>query len=329
MYIVSIEAYTNHSSPESPVSSKSENRQRWVPTDLLAFLQQEKHWLLVIVPLLLSLYGPIQWLAKQWGDSADALGFQPFVPIGVAYLIWAERENATATYRGLANVYPEGHRSRRGTPIIAYLGCLILFFSYITTIGMIAMVGFWVTVIGIVLNIYGFSVLRTLWRPFLFATTMIPVPGSIVNMATSYLQRGCAAAAGAILKLIYPQTHTVGNFISINSYTAQVSGPCSGVGILLPVLVLTLFLALLRKIRWTITLILLGCATGIALTMNTIRIVIMGLIGVRDAGLAENLHDANSWVFTALAFYLTFIVAGRIGPRTYQQYDEELFPDED
>ncbi|MBC8135353.1 MAG: exosortase/archaeosortase family protein [Fibrella sp.] len=324
-----MEARTYNSSPKTLTDLARSGDKRRILTDVGAFLQQEKHWFLLIIPLLLSLYGPVQWLAQQWTQSSDALGFQPLVPLGVAYLIWAERDSFSSTYRGLADIYPEGHKSRRGTPIVAYIGCLILFFSYITTIGMIAVVGFWVTVIGIVLNIYGFTLLRTLWRPFLFAVTMIPVPGSLVDMATSYLQRGCATVAGALLKLIYPQAHTIGNFISIGSYTAQVSGPCSGVGILLPVLVLTLFLALLRKIRWTITMILLGCAAGIALVMNTIRIVIMGAIGVQNPGLAENLHDANSWVFTALAFYLTFLLAGRIGPRAQYNYDDEMLPDEE
>jgi exosortase len=297
-------------------------------SDLWEAIKQEKHWLLVIVPLLLSLYGPVQWLAQQWEHSSDALGFQPLVPLGVAYLVWAERDNFSSTYRGLAAIYPDGHRLRSGTPLVAYLGCAILFFSYITTIGMIAVIGFWVTVIGILLHVYGFTVLRTLWRPFLFAATMVPVPGSLVDMATSYLQRGCATVAGAVLKLIYPQTNTIGNFITIGSYTAQVSGPCSGVGILLPVMVLTLFLALLRKMRWTIALILLGCSAGISLVMNTMRIVIMGAVGVQNAKMASDLHDANSWVFTALAFYLTFMLAGRIGPRTYN-YEEDLLPDDE
>ena len=317
----------------SPAKALTDLANRWDARQILRefgmWMRQEKHWFYLIVPLLVSLYGPVQWLAQQWTQSSDALGFQPLVPLGVAYLIWAERGAFTEAYRGLANIYPDGHKARRGTPLVAYAGCLIIFFSYITTIGMIAVVGFWVTVIGIVLHIYGFTVLRTLWRPFLFAATMIPVPGSLIDMGTSYLQRGCAAIAGSILKLIYPQTHTIGNFISIGSYTAQVSGPCSGVGILLPVMVLTLFLALLRRIRWTITLILLGCSAGISLVMNTLRIVIMGAIGVQNPRLAEDLHDANSWVFTALAFYLTFVLAGRIGPRVYQGYDEEMLPDEE
>ena len=325
MYTVALNAQIDESPPDLTHGGRGRH---WGVTEFKQFFHDERHWLLLIVPLLISLFGPIQWLAQQWSVSSDALGFQPFVPLGVGYLIWAERDATASTYHGLASIYPEGHSSRRGTPFIAYIGCAILFVSYITTIGMIAVVGFWVCVIGILLHVYGFTVLRTLWRPFLFAATMVPIPGSIIDAATSRLQLGCATAAGALLKVIYPQTHTLGNFITVGQYTAQVSGPCSGVGILLPVLVLTLFLSLLRKIRWPLALILLGCSAGIALFMNTIRIVIMGLIGVQNPGLASNLHDANSWVFTALAFYLTFLLARRIGPRT-QYVEDDLPPDEE
>jgi len=44
--------------------------------------------------------------------------------------------------------------------------------------------------------------------------------------------------------------------------------------------------------------------------MNVLRIVAFGLIGTVNPVLAEELHDANSAVFTALAFYLTFLSAG-------------------
>lgn len=247
------------------------------------------------------------------------------VPIGVAYLIYAERSSLSQTYHGLAEVYPDGHRMRSGTPLVAYLGCVVLFLSYVATSEMIAVLGFWTVVVGIVLYVYGSTILRGLWRPLLFAATMIPVPAPLLNLATAYLQRGCATVAGAVLHLIYPQASTYGNVISIGSYTAQVSGSSSGIGILLAVCVLTLFLCLLRKIRWTITLILLVSAALISLLTNTLRIVMIGIIGGNNSGLAEGLHDASSLFFIPIAFYLTYLLAGRIGPRqsiTYDEYDE-------
>ena len=286
-------------------------------------MQAEKHWFLVLIPLLLTLAAPLRWLVGTWTERNDALGFQPFVLFGVAYLIYAERHTLSQTYHGLAEVYPDGHRIRRGTPLVIYIGCLVLFLSYLTTVEMFAVIGFWIAAVGVVLYIYGFTILRGLWRPFLFAATMIPPPHVLLDLASSYLQRGCAAVAGAILHLIYPQTNTIANVITIGSYTAQVSGASSGIGILLPVLVLTLFLALLRKIRWTITLILLVSAALISLLTNTLRIVAMGIVGVNNPVFADAFHDAPAFLFAALAFYLTFLLAGRIGPRRSRAFEEE------
>jgi len=287
------------------------------------FFQSEKHWLLILAPLFLTMLAPLQWLVGTWFERGDALGFQSLVPIGVAYLIYAERSGLAQAYHGLAEVYPDGHRMRRGTPIVAYLGCAVLFLSYMTTSDMLAVLGFWMVAIGVVLYIYGFTILRGLWRPFLFAATMIPVPAPILNLAISYLQRGCATVAGAILHLIYPQAITFVNFITIGSYTIQVSDSSSGIGILLPVCVLTLFLCLLRKIRWTITLILLVSAALISLLTNTLRIVIVGIVGINNSGFAQILHDASSLFFIPIAFYLTYLLAGRIGPRQSVIYDDD------
>ncbi|MBC8141735.1 MAG: exosortase/archaeosortase family protein [Armatimonadetes bacterium] len=294
---------------------------------LSAFFQAEKHWLLVLIPLLLAMIAPLGWLIGTWWERGDTLGFQSLIPIGVAYLIYAERSSLAQTYHGLAEVYPEGHRMRRGTPVVAYLGCAVLFLSYVTTSEIIAVFGFWTVVIGVILYIYGFTILRGLWRPLLFAATMIPVPDRILNLVTVYLERGCAVVAGTILHLVYPQSSSFGNFITIGSYTALVSGPAGGVGILLATLVLTLFLCLLRCIRWTISLILLGSAALIAIITNTVRVVAMGLIGGVNPGLADIVHDAGSIFFIPIAFYLTYLLAERIGPRRsvgYDDYDDEM-----
>lgn len=58
---------------------------------------------------------------------------------------------------------------------------------------------------------------------------------------------------------------------------------------------------------------LLVAASVSALLMNVMRISAMGLVGASHPALAEALHDLNAWIFTALAFCLTFLLSGRIG----------------
>ena len=291
-------------------------------------MQGERHWLLVLVPLLLTLAAPLRWLFQTWVDQGNSLWFQPLVPLGVAYLIWAERDSLGHAYYSLAEVYPEGHKLRRGTPLVFYIGCIVLFFSYVTTVETFAVVGFLIAGIGAALYVYGFTILRGLWRPFLFAATMIPPPKIIVGLATAFADRGCAATAGAILHLFNGQASALGNSVSVGAYTVQVNGASSGVGVLFPVLVGTLFLCLLRQIRWTITLILLVSAGGIALLTNTFRLVLQALIGMGNPGLADSLHDVYAVVFAAVAFYLTYLLAGRIGPRRNIRYDDDEWEDE-
>jgi exosortase len=286
-----------------------------IPPTLHRLWHAERHWLLVVIPLLLTLIGPAKWFKIAWEDPNGPLAFQPFVPLGVLYLFWANQDVFQALQREREVTTPVGSRRRYGTILVAVIGCVFLFFSYLTMLTTLAMIGFIVTLAGLLLCLYGKIVFPAFVRPLVFLMTMVPFPGSLISQATAFLQLGCARVAGTALSLIYPSTRVYGNFIVMDHYTAQVSGPCSGVGILLPVMVLTLLLVLVRRVKIGIAALILAAGLVVSLVMNTVRIVFMGMIGSTNVHWAESLHDANSWIFTALAFYITFLIAGKIGPR--------------
>jgi exosortase len=286
-----------------------------IPPELRRLWRDERHWLFVVIPLIAAMLGPFRWLNDVWADPNGPLSFQPFVPLGIAYLFWAQRANIQQRLRERDVLAPVGSRRRYGTILVAALGCVLLVLSYLTMLTTLAILGMLLAFAGVLLCVYGPVAFPAFVRPLLFSLTMVPVPGTLIASGTAFLQRGCAIAAGQVLRRVYPSTKVYGNFIVMDRYTAQVSGPCSGVGILLPVLVLTFLLALLRRMKPGVTALLLAAGFGISIVMNTVRIVFMGLLGAYNSNWAESLHDTNSWIFTALAFYLTFLVAGRIGPR--------------
>jgi exosortase/archaeosortase family protein len=134
-------------------------------------------------------------------------------------------------------------------------------------------------------------------------------------MATQKLQLGCATVAGQILELFHPKVKVMGTFIELPGYALEVVGPCSGVSILFPVLAMTVWLAMVRRMQVVPGLLLLCIGAALSLIMNVLRIVMMGMIGVFNPTLAQTLHDMNSIAFTALAFYLTFLSANLLGRR--------------
>jgi exosortase len=300
------------------------------------FWDEERHWLLVLIPLLAVLIyprvlpwppewqGPLAWFVGIWTLPDSALSFQPLVPLGAFALAWADREATVNMYRTMADLYPPTSKRRRGPIWLAVIGCVLMIAAYLMMLSPLAMIGFLLIAAGSLLHLYGWAVFQTLLRPLLFLFAMVPIPFSLLDAVTQRLQLGCAVAAGQALKLLYPSTRVNGNMILMDGYSAMVSGPCSGMGILMPVLVLTLWLGLFRKMKWGVIAVLLTAGFAISLLMNTLRIIVMGLVGVHNANWAQQMHDTNSWVFTALAFYLTFLIAGKIGPRKSRLLDEEL-----
>lgn len=299
--------------PASPWSLAQDGIRRvraGLPAAARTLWREQRHWLILGALLLVVLIWPLTWFWQIWSMPDSPLSYQPFVPLGALWLALQDRPSLEALYREMAQLFPEDSPKRRGKLWPALAGCALMVLACIGTVPPLAMVALLIMIAGVIYRVYGPFVLTALRRPLGFLLTMAPVPNVLVSASTANLQQGCAAVAGQILHAIYPQTKAFGTFIMLPGYTLEVAGPCSGVSVLFPVLVLTLWLALYRRMRVGPTLILLVAGAGIALLMNVLRIVAMGLIGLANAGLAQQLHDANSAAFTALAFYLTFLFAG-------------------
>ena len=285
--------------------------------------QRELHWLLLLLPLVLVLFGPVTWLSRYWFRPDHPLSFQPFIPFGALYLGWADRARIIEHYQAISEIWPITSNKRRGPIWLAVVGCLCMVVSYMMMLSPLAIWGFIFIVAGILLHLYGWLIFPVFLRPVLYLFAMTPLPGSMLAEWTSKLQNWCAQAAGLFLSYVNPATKVNGNFIFLGNYTAMVSGPCSGMGILFPVLALTLLLILQRKMKFMPALLLLVTAAAVSVIMNILRIIVMGLLGMRNPNWAESLHDANSWVFTAGAFYLTFAIANKMRPNVGRYVEEE------
>jgi Transmembrane exosortase (Exosortase_EpsH). len=288
------------------------------------FWSEERHWLLVLTPLFLLLYGPFQWFLRIWAVPHSPLAFQPLVPLGALALAWADRKAIQETYRAMADIYLPTNKRRRGTMLLAALGCVLMVMAYLMMLAPLAMIGFIVTVAGILLHLYGGTVFLTMLRPLLFLFTIVPLPSAGVDLLQKSFQAGSAAAATQVIKLIHPSTRVIGNRIILDNYSTTASGASSGLNTLLPTLVLALWLGLFRKMKVGVLAVLLTAAGAISLLLNSLRLALVGLIGVYNTAWAERLHDLSPWVITGLAFYLTYLLAERIGPRK-SRLDEEDF----
>ncbi len=291
----------------------------WIRKDSLSLIPRlwktQRPWFILSFLMLVLLYRPVTWFWEIWVTPDSPLSYQPLVPLGAAWLAWAERGPVKALYEELAYLFPVNSPKRRGKLWPVITGCVLMLAAYLMTVPPLAMIAFLLIVVGIIYYIYGPYILGALRKPLSFLLMMAPVPNVIVSMATQKLQLGCATVAGQILEVFHPKVKVIGTFIELPGYALEVVGPCSGVSILFPVLAMTVWLAMARRMRILPSLLLLCIGAALSLIMNVMRIVMMGMIGVSNPTLAQTLHDMNSIAFTALAFYLTFLSANLLERR--------------
>jgi len=287
------------------------------PEMFRAFRRDYPEWLWVSIPMvILAIYAyAMTWMS--WFGFERLLIFQPFVPFAVGYAIWRDREATRIDYDETMEPFLPDSPKRRGSLVPLFLGCLIMLGGTMTTLTWLCIVGLVVTLISAVYAFFGGYALRLLLQPLFYLLFLIPPPLVLITMLTQWLQIGSTVVAGQILQTFMHDVHVQGTFINLPNYSLEVSAPCSGVSILFPVVALTAFLALFKRLHLSWTGIMLVIAIMVAMAMNVVRIVVMGLIGGVNPAAAHFLHDSNSMLFAGFSFYLTFLIGARIqrGPR--------------
>ena len=263
-------------------------------------------WLLPLAPLVYLLWGPVQWAWVTWSAPDSPQAYQPLVLPGALVLAWVRRREIQAAYEATK-------AGKKGGLWLTVLGVVLMVLAHGTQMASVSAVALIIIIAGVIYYMYGKVVLRALRTPLLFLFTMVPLPGFVVDQPTQVLQIASTKAAGHIMERLHIPTLVQGNTIITPKYTVEVAIACSGVGILLPLLVMTLWLLLMMEGSLGRKLFLLFVGFWIALAVNVLRITSMGLMGQFDADVANMLHDSNSWIFTALAFYLTYLAARALG----------------
>lgn len=259
------------------------------------------------IAFVLAAYLPfvIGW-QRSWykADSPDS--YQPLVPLGAAVLAWIRREQ-------IAQIYHDTLPYTRRTSAFVILGCLLMLVAHATRGWQISMGALLLLVVGSILYLYGTEVLKAAAVPMLFLCLIFPHP--FRHQMTQTLQLNSTQAAGNVLEAVGVKNTIEGNTIVLDKYRVEVTQACSGVGILLPLVLMSIWLLGMMQSSGTQKVFLLASATIVAIAVNILRIVAMGLIGRSSPLLADRLHDANSWIFTLLAFALTFGISRLIGIR--------------
>ena len=292
---------------------------------------EQPHWISLGVPLLiLAVYVyVVAW--GEWFNPASALWFQPFVPFAVAYAIWRDRFHVQAAYTELTDAFVEGSLRKRGHLIVPFLGCALIVLGALMMLPTLSVVGFVALLVGGIYYLYGPKILLVLGQPLFYLIFMVPPWLTVVAALTQLSQFISRLVVGQVFQVFLNGVHSTGLTVTLPNYTLEITPAASGFSVLAPVLVLTAFLALFKRLHLSWTGILLIVAWAISSALNVVRLTTAGVIGNNgNPDWATTLRDANPLIQilqAALAFYLTYLVTKLIfrpAPRRRTEFEEDL-----
>ncbi len=249
--------------------------------------------------LLLVSYAPVlQRLARQWIDDPD-MGHGFFVPIIAGYIIWQKKQNLLAespspTWWGLA---------------LVGWGALQLLVATLGAELFLARTAFVISLIGVVLTLGGFRILRKLAFPLFLLFFMVPIPAIIYNQITFPMQLLASQVADWALNVLGIPVLREGNILELASQKLNVVEACSGIRSLLSLSFLSLVYGYFFDKKVWMRPVLLIATLPIAVVANAGRVTLTGLVSEYDPELARGVfHYASGWVIfmIALAFLIAF-----------------------
>lgn len=136
--------------------------------------------------------------------------------------------------------------------------------------------------VGATYYVFGPKVGRLTLGPILFLIFMMPALGWIIDATTNPLQIISTKIATKMLNIVGYQTYVSPinpTFVDMNLYSFQVGGPCSGFKLSLALTAFTIFFIMISNLGWAKNLFLFALSVPLALFLNGLRIMFIGVVG--------------------------------------------------
>ena len=252
--------------------------------------------------LLLLCYAPVLLrMGNDWIIDED-MGHGFFVPAVSAYLIWLRRDEL------LSNSY----RPFLPGLILVVIGGLQLMAATLGVELFLARSAFLVSLVGTVLTLGGWKLVRDLGFPLFLLIFMIPLPAIIYNQITFPLQLLASQIAEHTLSAVGIPVLRDGNILELPSQRLSVVEACSGIRSLLSLSFLSLVYGFFFDAKTWMRWVLLVLTVPIAISANAFRVTVTGILSEVNPELASGIfHSLEGWVIFMIALVL-LVIAHRI-----------------
>ena len=174
-------------------------------------------------------------------------------------------------------------------------------------------VSFVLTLMGLVLLLFGRRIFRILLFPLGFLFLMVPLPQSLVNVVAFPLQLVAADWAVDLLYRLHIPALRDGNIIHLPNTTLFVAEACSGLRSLMALLTLGVVFAYFFRKSWGERVIIVLSAIPIAILVNALRVALTGILTYRfGEKAAEGLVHEFQGLTTFGAAFLLLLAEARL-----------------
>jgi len=164
--------------------------------------------------------------------------------------------------------------------------------------------------LSLILLAGGSAWLRWFSFPFLFLLTTVPWPHSLEQILSNPLMRGTAGATVEILCLMGIPSVQTGNLVHIETGVLDIAEACSGIRSLQAMVMISLFLGELFRLRPVRRFLLIAAGLAFTLLANVIRTAVLAGVGFKHGMKAvDDYHDAAGFAVLALSLVGTLGLA--------------------
>ena len=266
---------------------KSDTFNAWLP------------WLIFASAFFLFYQHTVSTLFYDWKTNPNfSHGF--LIPFIAVYMGWCKKEE-------LASIEPKP--SRWGISILlAGMGLHVL-----GTLGaelFILRCSLILTLVGVIVFVYGFAMLKALWIPAAYLFLMIPLPSIIWNKIAFPLQLFAARMSAEVIQLIGIPVFREGNILHLSNTSLEVVDACSGLRSLTSLIALSGIFAFLAPLSAVKKSILFFSAVPVAVVVNVIRLSITAAMAywISPETAHGFLHDISGLIIFGLALILIYLI---------------------
>ncbi|MEK7274635.1 MAG: exosortase/archaeosortase family protein [Candidatus Desantisbacteria bacterium] len=267
---------------------------------------------------LAGIYSPtFCWMMSLFmvDDSNYSHGF--LIPFVCLWLVWQLKDKLKETV-----VCPAGY----GIWVIA-AGLIIHVVALSVKVDFISALSMLITIVGIILHLFGWRMMRVLVFPVGFLFFMIPFPDVFTIFLTYKLKIMATHGAVTTVNVIGIPCIAEGAKIILPDTFLEVGAPCSGIRSLISLLALGALFAYLLNISMIRRMIVFLSTIPIALLSNVIRITLLCLVAHiygKEAALPGGFfHDFTGFLVFIIAFGCLYGVGGMVSPNVDKSSESE------